>query len=293
MGRMTAFYRRQFELFISNRDVPFIAATNDRQFKITFSILIDFGGRNTYADIAVYNLSRDTEDQVFKKGEYVGFRAGYEETIDYLFKGEIVNIIREKEGGDTITRLICKGGALSQENSTINKSFEGGVTIPELCRACAEALGFPIIINDKDFPEASPYLSGYHLVGDPKTKLNQLARSHNFSWIIEAEKLVIVGNTSFRNNGITNISASSGMVGVPEVTEIGADVIVRINPAIRIGGLFKIESEFVQVNYSNIYFQDVPETIGQGTYKVEQITHDGDSYGDAWDTKISGTRPTI
>ena len=51
---MTAFYRRQFELFISNRDVPFIAATNDRQFKIIFSILIDFGGRNTYADIAVY-----------------------------------------------------------------------------------------------------------------------------------------------------------------------------------------------------------------------------------------------
>lgn len=287
---MPSYYNRQFELFISNRDTPFIAATSDRQFKITFSVLLDFGGFNTYADIAVYNLSRDTEGQVFKKGEYVGFRAGYVDTIDYIFRGEIVNIIREKQGGDTITRLICKGGALSQETSTINKSFEGGVTVPELCRACAEALGFPIIINEDDFPEESPYLSGYHLTGDPKMRLNQLAKSHNFQWLIESEKLVIVGKTSFRKGDVVLVSSSTGMVGVPEITEIGADVIVRINPTLRIGGRFEIKSEFVQVNYSNVYFQDVPETLGQGVYIIQKLQLDGDSYGDAWDTKISGLR---
>ena len=289
---MPSYYRRQFELFISDRNNPFIAATNDRQFKLTFSILLDFGGFNTYADIAVYNLAKDTEGQVFKKGEYVGFRAGYEDTIDYIFKGEIVNIIREKQGGDTITRLICKGGALSQEKSTINKSFESGVTVPELCRACAEALGFPIVINNDDFPDASPYLSGYHLTGDPKVKLNQLAKSHNFQWLIESDKLIIVGKTSFRKGNIVTVSASTGMVGVPEITEIGADVIVRVNPTLKIGGKFEIKSEFVQVNYSNVYFQDVPETLGKGTYIIQKLQFDGDSYGDVWDTKITGLRST-
>ena len=287
---MPDYYNRQFELFISDRNIPFIAATNDRQFKITFSILLDFGGFNTYADIAVYNLSRDTEGQVFKKGEYVGFRVGYVDTIDYIFKGEIVNIIREKQGSDTITRLICKGGALSQERSTINRSFESGVTVQELCRACAEALGFPIIIDDADFPATSPYLSGYHLTGDPKIKLNQLAKSHNFQWLIESEKLIIVGKTSFRKGNVITVSASTGMVGVPEITEIGADVTVRINPTLRIGGRFEIKSEFAQVNYSNVYFQDVPETLGQGIYIIQKLQFDGDSYGDAWDTKISGLR---
>ena len=290
---MSDYYNRQFELFISDRNIPFIAATSDRQFKITFSILLDFHGFNTYADIAVYNLSRDTEGQVFKKGEYVGFRAGYDDTIDYIFKGEIVNIIREKQGGDTVTRLICKGGALSQETSTINKSFESGVTIPELCRACAEALDFPIIINDADFPATSPYLSGYHLTGDPKVKLNQLAKSHNFNWIIEKEKLVIVGKTSFRKGNVVTVSASTGMVGVPEITEIGADITVRINPTLRIGGRFEIKSEFAQVNYSNVYFQDVPETLGQGVYIIQKLQFDGDSYGDVWDTKISGLRAVL
>ena len=290
---MPDYYNRQFELFISDRNAPFIAATNDRQFKIIFSILLDFGGFNTYADIAIYNLSKDTAGQVFKKGEYVGFRAGYVDTIDYLFKGEIVNIIREKQGSNTITRLICKGGALSQERSTINKSFESGVTVQELCRACAEALGFPIIINDDDFPEVSPYLSGYHLTGDPKVKLNQLARSHNFKWMIEKEKLIIVGNNSSRKGNVVTVSASTGMVGIPEITEIGADVIVRINPSLKIGGEFEIKSEFAQVNYSNVYFQDVPETLGQGVYIIQKLQIDGDSYGDIWNTKISGLRKVI
>jgi len=289
---MPSFYRRQFELFISNRDIPFISATNERQFKLTFSILVEFGGHNAYADIAVYNLSKDTEGQVFKKGEYVGFRAGYEDTIDYIFKGEVVNIIREKHGSDKITRLICKGGVVSQEKSTINKSFEKGVTVQELCRACAEALGFPIVLNDEDFPKESPYLFGYHLTGDPKVKLSQLAKSHNFKWLIESEKIIIVGDTSSRKGAIVAVSASNGMVGVPEITEIGADAIVKLNPTLRIGGQFEIKSEFAQINYSNVYFQDVPETLGQGTYTIQRLQFDGDTYGDTWDTKISGIRPT-
>jgi len=80
------------------------------------------------------------------------------------------------------------------------------------------------------------------------------------------------------------------MVGVPEITEIGADVVVRINPTLKIGGQFEIKSEFAQVNYSNVYFQDVPETLGQGVYTIQKLQFDGDSYGDVWDTKVSGLR---
>ena len=288
---MPDYYSRLFELFIADRNTPFIKATSGRQFKLTFSIRLDFGARNTYADIAIYNLSRDTEALVFRKTDYVGFSAGYVDNIDYIFKGEIVNIIREKQGGDTITRLICKGGALSQETSTINKSFESGVTIKELIQACADSLGFPLTISDDDFPKVSPYISGYHLTGDPKTILNKLSRSHDFKWLIDSEKLVVVGNKSFRKTSITTVSASTGMVGIPEITEIGADVIVKLNPSLRIGGRFEIKSEFAQVNYSDVYFQDVPETLGQGVYTIETLQFDGDSYGDVWDTKITGLRP--
>jgi len=287
---MSEFYNRQFELFISDRDTPFIAATSARQFKIFFSILHDFGGSISYADIVVYNLSRQSEGKVFKKGEYVGFKAGYKNTIDYIFKGEIVNIIRNKQGGSRLTRLICKGGALSQQTAIVNKSFESNVTPQTLCKECADAMGFPLIINDSDFPAESPYLSGYLLVGDPKEKLNKLAKAHDFKWMISLDKLIVVGNKSSRGGNVTPVSLETGMVGVPEVTEIGTDVIVKMNPSLKIGGRFEIKSETLQVNFSAIYFQDVPESLGRGVYVIQRIQHDGDSYGDSWDTKINGLK---
>lgn len=287
---MPRFYRRQFELFVSDRDVPFIAATNDRQFKVVFNILLDFGGFNSYADIAIYNLAKSTEGQVFKKYEYAAFRAGYQDNIDYIFKGQIINIIREKSGPNRITRLICKGGALTQDRSTVNKSFESGVRVETLIRECASAMGLPIIINDSDFSGVPPYISGYLLSGDPKKKLNQLARSHDFSWMIENEKLVVVGNNSSRNGSITSISTSNGMEGVPEITEIGVTVNVRLSPEMKIGGRFRIESEFGQVNFSNVFFQDVPETIGEGEYRTEKLQYDGDSHGEKWNVRVSGIR---
>ncbi len=289
-GKMPSFYRRQFELYVSDENNPFIEATNDRQFKVVFNVLVDFGGYNSYADIAIYNLARSTEGEVFKKYEYAAIRAGYEDNIDFIFKGQIVNIIREKAGPNTITRLICRGGAQSQDTSTINKSFESGVTVPTLCRECATAMGFPIVIKDDDFADVQPYMSGYLLSGDPKKKLNELSRSHGFSWLIENEKLIVVGNNSFREGGATVISASTGMEGVPEITEVGVTVSTRLRPEIKIGGRFQVESEFGQVNFSNVYYQDIPETAGQGDYRVQKLQYDGDSYGDKWTTRITGIR---
>lgn len=287
---MPDFYRRQFEIYVKDKNVPFIRATNDRQFKMTFSVLIDFGGFNSYADIAIYNLSKDTELEISSKGDYIGLRAGYENSIDYIFKGEIVNIIKEKNGSNRITRLICKSGAVSQELSTINKSFEKNVTLRELCQACADAMDYPILFKDSDFPGSSPYLSGYHLYGDPKKLLNKLAKAHGFDWIIESDKIVIVAKGSSRGGLPIIISSSTGMIDSPELTEIGADVKVKLNPALKIGGEFKIQADFGKVNFSNVYFQDVPDTLGEGIYIIQKIQHEGDSYGDTWDSKITGLR---
>jgi len=283
---MPSFYNRVFELFVSDRDNPFIAETTERQFRVVFNVLLDFGGFNTYAEIIIYGLSRSTEAKILKKHEYIALRAGYEDSIDYIFKGEIVNLVREKH----LVRVICKGGALTQDKSTINSSFAEGVTPQALCRACASAMSLPIVISDDDFPSQSPYISGYAMSGDPKAYLNKLGKAHNFGWLIEGEKVVIVGSNSSRKGLVSVVSAANGMVGVPEITEVGADVTVKLSPSIKIGGRFEIKSEFTQVNYSNIYYQDIPETLGQGVYTVHKLQFSGDSRGDVWDTRITGIR---
>jgi hypothetical protein len=287
---MSDYYGRQFELFVSDRNTPLIAATNDRQFKITFEVLLDFGGYNTYADIAIYNVSRSTESKIFKKYEYVALRAGYESNIDYVFKGNIINILRERQGPNTVTRVICRGGALALDKSTINRTFDSGVTVPTMIKALADALGFPVVLNESDFSDESPYLSGYILSGDPKRLMNKLAKAHSFNWLIDNERILIVGSESYRSGPVTRVTAAAGMVGIPTITEVGADVMVKLNPALRIGGRFEIDSAFRQINFSNVYFQDVPETAGKGIYRIQKLSISGDSYGESWDTKITGIR---
>jgi hypothetical protein len=283
---MSEYYNRRFSLELDEKEL--IAESSGRQFRITFNVLIDFGGYNSYADISIYGLSRDTEAKAFKRGQRVALRCGYENSVDFIFQGDLVNIFREKRGADKITRLICRSGAVDRTEKSINRTLGEGSVLPDIIKACADALGLPLVINNEDFTSVPPYAGGKVLFGSPDTILKELSKTHGFEYTVENGKIVVVGKGAFRNGGIHQISQFTGMVGAPEITEVGADVTIRMNPKIKIGGRFQITSEFKTFNFSDIRFQDVPESAGTGIYRIFRIEHEGDSYGDDWNTKISG-----
>ncbi len=285
---MTSYTNRRWEVIID--DQQFIAPTDGRQFKITFEILHDFGGFVSYCDLAIYNLTADTANNAFKKGDKIAFRAGYEDTIDSIFIGTIKNILRERRGPDTITRLICRGGRLADEQKQISETLGANVKIVDIIKACGAALDYPVVIEDAQFADVDPYPRGYVLNGDPRVYMDNLAKTHDFSYIIENERMIVVRNNAFRQGDVHVVSQFTGMEGIPEITEVGADVIVRLNPRINIGGRYRIESELATFNFSNLFFQNVPESAGKGEYRIFKLAHSGDSWGDTWSTKITGFR---
>lgn len=284
---MTQFYSRVWELLID--DTTFIASTEGRQFRVTFNVLIDFGGSISYADINIYNLSENTSSKAFKEGSNVSLKAGYPETIDFIFKGRITNILYERQGSDTITRLIARGGS-QPETQSVNETLGEGVRLVEIIRSLSNAMGYPLTISESDFENVPPYIRGKVLYGDPRQYLDELAKTHGFNYIIENERMIVVANTSFRNGVPFIVSEETGMEGIPEITETGADVTLRLTPKIKIGGRIDIQSRFKTFNFSNLYFQNIPPSAGSGIYRVYRIAHNGDSYGEAWSTKITGFR---
>jgi len=284
---VSRFFGRQFEVLI-NDDI-FIEATTGRQFRIVFEVLVDFNGSHSYADIAIYNLSKTTESKAFTKGSIIGLRAGYDDAIDFIFKGEIRNTFKERDGPDTITRIIAHGG--SEATKSVNKSLGKGVKVTALIRECATALGFPIVMNDDDFANESVYSRGYSLNGDPAKILDKLANTHGFSYTIENRRIVVVGKNSFRSGTPYVISQANGMEGIPEITEVGVDANVRLTPKIRIGGQIDVQSELSTFNFSNLYFQNIPANAGSGIYNVQRLKYSGDSWGDTWTTSVTGFRP--
>lgn len=275
---------RLFEVLIDN--VTLIEPTTGRQFRIVFEIVIDFGGAASYADISIYNITNDTAQKIFKKGSLIGLRAGYVDNIDFIFKGEIVNIFRERDGASIITRIVARSRIDNTTN--INQTLGKNAKLTAIIKACAGVMGYPLVIKESDFANIQNYPRGYTLNGDPRVYLDELSKTFKFSYVIENERLIVTLDDKVRDGDVFQVSRYTGMEGIPIVTEIGVDVDVRLNPKINIGGRFKVESEFASFNFSNIYFQDVPSQAGKGVYKVQRITHSGDSWGDTWTSAITG-----
>ena len=275
---------RVFEVSVDNNVL--IETSIGRQFRIVFDVTIDFGGSVSYADISIYNITNDTAQMAFKKGSQIGLRAGYIDNIDFIFKGEIINIFRERDGASIITRIIARSRVNSVNN--INQTLGKNTTIISIIKACANVMGYPLVIKNDDFADAQNYPRGYTLNGDPRVYLDELSKTFKFDYVIENGRIIVTANGKVRDGDIFTVSRYTGMEGIPIVTEIGVDVNVRLNPKINMGGRFEVESEFASFNFSNIYFQDVPSQAGKGIYKVQRLTHAGDSWGDTWTSSITG-----
>lgn len=278
---------RVFEVLLN--DQSFIAQTTGRQFRVTFNVLIDYGGFNTYCDIRFYNLAQTTAAKAFARDTTIGLRAGYDNTIDYIFRGAIRNVFKERNGPDVITRVIARGGT-KFDKPVINQTFDKGAGIVEMINACCSSLGYPVVIDSGQFSDIQPYIRGQVLNGDPRQKLTELAETHNFSFVIENDKIVVNRNSGFRQGPPVVISEANGMEGIPEISEVGCDVSTRLNPKLKIGGQIDIRSELRTFNFSNLYFVDIPPNAGTGIYRVFKINHVGDSWGNDWTTKIESRR---
>lgn len=285
---MSKYSGRRWEVSIDG--VVLIAGTSGRQFKCTFEILHDFGGYTSYGDIALFNMSEATANKALKQGAVLTFRAGYVDTLDTIFVGTIRNVLRERQGPSTITRLICRGGSLPGEQGQINETLGDNATVTDVIRACAVAMSYPVVMDDTQFADIDPYPYGYTLSGDPRAYMDRLAETHKFNYVIENERMIIVRQGYARQGDVHVVSQFTGMEGIPEITEVGIDVTLRLNPKIKIGGKFRLESRLATFNFSNLYFVDIPASAGQGEYNIFRVGHSGDTWGDTWSTKITGYR---
>ena len=289
---MSDIFGRVFSIDLDSK--PFIEVTEDRQFRVSFEVMIDPNGSNCTADIAIYNLSSDTSMEAFRQGQKLTLRAGYADAVDTIFKGQVVNVLRERVGPDTRTRLLCRSGATSEVRNTITRTFGAGSRIEDIIKALGVALGFDVVINPEDFKDSRPFVRGYPINGDAQTYLSKLGGEYQFTWVIEHDRIVIMKTGKIRTGPIHVISQFTGMEGIPEITggvnAVGADVVIRLNPKVRINGRFKIESQYATFNTGNLYFTEIPKSVGEGTYNIIRIQHSGDNYSSTWSTLIKGVR---
>ena len=278
----SVYFDRKYEVQLN--DQPIIT---DDSLRINFQVTQDYGGFVSYADMKIYNISQTTIGK-FKIGVPVSLKAGYENNIDFIFKGPIINTVKGRNGPTTFIQIIARGGGLPDK--TISQTLGVGTPITTIIRALSNSLGFPTVINEGDFANDRPLQRGATLDGDPRQILDEYAKQYNFSYVINNDKIRITKNDKFIPGSIQEVSQFTGMIGIPEITENGCDTTITMNPKVKIGGRIEIKSELKTFNFSNVYYRKIPPNAGSGVYRVFKVIHSGDNRAGGWETQITGFR---
>ncbi len=275
-------YKRDYELLIGD-----LAGIRITGLRLKFEITKDLTGYPNLAKLEIFNLSKFTRDRIQDELENIILNAGYENNVKLLFKGQIRNVTHIKQGVDMITTIYAHDGAKDFDTAKTNITFKEGTTVKQIIESVIDTFKDTVKGSIEGLDNLGDKLQGVSLSGSSKDILDQYAQENNFEWSINNGELNIISKDKTLDRTFL-ITASTGMIGSPTITEIGADVKSLLNPEYIPNGKIKIESLTQNISLGDLNFRDIKKTAGEGIYKIRKITHVGDTHGDEWSSAIVG-----
>ena len=268
-----------------------------RDFRITFNCSNSYTYCLGLLDLAIYNLADKTQVPQFAK---LTLEAGYDNDLAAIFSGTIMSVLKEREGANTRTRILCRSGERPDDRGNevrpmVNATLGRNSSTIDAINLVASAWGKSVDIQEDQFSDVPLIAMKSTLSGDVVRILSDLAEQHNFQWFNSGEEIIIDRTKKKREGVPRELSISTGLIGIPEMADENVGVFVnmtsRLLPSLRLGDLIELKSKYASYSTGNMYY--IPPVHGgdlNGIYKVMEIVHEGDSWGDQWRTQIKGMR---
>jgi hypothetical protein len=251
--------------------------------------------------VRVYNLSKQTVEQIGTEFNTVTLQAGYENgNFGIIFQGTIKQTQTGREQNiDSYVDIWAADGDDWYNFSVINQSIVAGQTPAQVINAitgAASVNGTPPVkfasdasglINDNGLGTAQALSRGKVLFGMSRDYARDWADKYGFRWSIQNGQFVLVPITGYRPGEAVVLSSTTGLIGVPEATQDGVKVRALLNPLIRIGCLVQIaQSDINHITKLQQGLQIAPSaaivTTAAGFYRVMQAEFTGDTRGNPW-----------
>ncbi len=302
---MTILFNRVATVIAQHPDHPDITIQNLR---IQFDIEKFFTNTANVGTITIYNLNPENRRLLVKRKSdiesapftTINLIAGYTESNALIFRGDLVQGFSIRQGPDWITTLQCTTAFdqfVSAHHGPEDSSEE--ITAFDLLARLLGTSGLVdpvdtnVAINNATLVEMSfevsetlrqERISGTAYSGRVlDTIVKMLARYGMKISIDDFEALIAI---QFRpvnpedEQTAPLINIASGLLGSPQITEVGVKVTTLLNTQIRVAKLFRIESETTQQN-------DIRELPIQ-TFTCFKLKHSGDTHSDTWTSEILG-----
>ncbi len=280
----------QLEVGLSSGGVRVFDGFEQPALQIQFQVQQVPNAHLSYAEITVYGVNRKTRRMIYEDFSRVVLSAGFQENFGEIFAGSIENVELGREGADTFMRLYCQSGIKAFRDSVVFQAFSAGTSQQSIIRTVASTFGYPVVFIG-DFSDLPPALKGQSYARDTRSALRELGNAFGFSWAILNERTYIIRDGARSDAPPYEYSPATGLIGTPEINaEFGVDITVLLNPAIKPQDRYTVRSETASLTFNGIYYQpqEFPETVGESVNKVLSLVHEGDYYGDTWQTQLRG-----
>jgi hypothetical protein len=274
-------FGRRCRIIVSDDNGSGIDITN---LHITFNVVKTYLMDMQYSIINIYNVNRDTESFVIRQGSIVTIEAGYEgANFSEIFTGDIIQSFGFNENGvDFVLRIIAVDSDRFLNEGFINFSMEKGITQRQALENIAAKAAVPSQINNiSDGLSKSTLPRGKVFFGMAKDYMQQIAKSSNATLYMDNGQVNIIKATDPPDDRIFKLTPKSGLIGVPQQTEMGIKGKALLIPQIRVNRSIQIDNEYIQERQLAVgTLQTMLDS--QGVYRIAKTTYIGDTRGNDW-----------
>lgn len=276
--------------------------------RIAFSIEKGSTKSPNKCSVRIWNMAESTRKQVEVIGNVLILKAGYVDDVGpvTIFAGNVIRSITMREGADWVTELELQDGFLEFRDTKASVSFAPGATTAQILSGIASKFGLPV----RQLPEftSKQYPAGFAFVGRLRDAMDKVCDHAGLEWSIQGREIQIIKKGGVYKQRAIVLSPDSGMIGSPEqesqtMTEKAAAKLgftknqagVRTVTELNREGQFeqmlmvlgyKVKSLLQPTIEPGGYVQVKSKSIKGEFYRVETLTHKGDTHGNEWTTEM-------
>lgn len=251
--------------------------------------------------VRIYNLAPTTVQAIQKEFTTVTLQAGYESgNYGIIFQGTIKQIATGRERNvDSYLDIWAADGDEFYNFAVISLSLAAGQTPEQVINAIQSAPSVngvaPVqyasdaqgLIAGAGAGQAQALSRGKVLFGMTRDYARDWADKYGYRWSLQNGQFVVVPITGYRPGEAVVLSSTTGLIGIPEITNEGVTARALLNPLIRIGCLVQIaQSDINQITQQQQGLQYSPAvanaTTAAGFYRVMLATFSGDTRANDW-----------
>lgn len=228
-------------------------------FTVEFDIVRNTLSSANVCQIRIYNLSMVHRNQLrFNAENYGEFRgvilqAGYGTNLSTIFQGNVSQAWSQRDGTNFITQIECYDGGFAFVNSTVNMTFPAGTPRAAVIKGVAGTLQNTTTGAIGNIPGTLPRGNSYS--GNSANILRELSGG---SFFIDGGNVNVLATNEYlaRISGITQVDASSGLLGTPQLEQTTVRFEMVFEPKLQVAQKIRLNSR------TEPYFNGDYKTIG-------------------------------